>query len=207
MRAKSWLARIPLIFQHLETDGQAFYTRAEVERLFIIGKSQATDLMKVAGATVHHGAEATVSRENLRFYLERCPEATVYLAEEARKEKQAQALREAAIVMERSTRFGEMIAGRAQPRDKYTTFEELVDLTIEDGKLTIVFSDAKDLAYKLYKLACAEAHEPEEFWKMCDPEVSEHRAPSIPARLATPEELDWMFSAPAAPGTDARTES
>ena len=167
-RLKSWTRRISVIWQRLDTTEKLVWTRPEVEALFIIGRSRAVDLMRVAGAEVGPNGELTITTSLLKFYVEHCPEAAAFLAEEARLRKVARELRAKSAASDRAVRFGAMISHKARPSDHYTKLETLTDMAIADGKLTIVFTDANDLAYKLYLLAKAEAANPQAFWQMVD---------------------------------------
>lgn len=159
MRIKSWIERIPLILQRLETDGKAVYTRPEIAELFKIGSSQAANLMKIAGAEVRNGIEATVTRANLKFYIERCPEAKHYLDELERKAKLAARLRQAAVP----------IIG-VKAADEWTRFEDLSNVAIAVGELRIVFSGREDLLHTLWQLGRAIGNEPDLFAQLCDGE-------------------------------------
>lgn len=183
-KIKSWNTRVPLIIQHLETDGKPVYTRAEVEVLFGIGRSRATALMKTAGATVRNGAETTVSRDNLRYYVERCPEAQRHLAEIDRREKLARKLRQ---TTEELRQKDVPIAG-AKPQDEWIRWVDLPNVDIGPGMMRITFGDSRELLHALWLVSRALANEPELFEKMCGPaaagveDASDHRK-TIPAAI------------------------
>lgn len=162
-RVKSWVERIPLILQHLETDAKAVYTRAEVEVLFIIGRSQATNLMKIAGAQVRNGAEAAVGRDSLRYYVERCPEAAAFLAEQERKKKLAKRLHQTAEEL----RLKDVKIPGVKPRDEWTRWRDLPNVSITPGTIQIVFADEADLLHTLMQMLKAVANEPDVFALMC----------------------------------------
>jgi hypothetical protein len=163
MRVKSWIRRIPLILPELGAGGKDDFKRRDIERLFEISRSQATAVMKIAGATVRAGAEAIVSRENLKFYVERCPEAQRFIAE-----------------MERDAALREKLAGAkaylhyrsipisVKPVDEWATFDDLPNVSLIPGELRIVFSDQVDLLATLYRLAKAAANEFDRFSRMCE---------------------------------------
>ena len=169
-RKSTWIDRIPLILQHLQTDTQEVYTRPEVAALFILGLSRAADLMKVAGAEVKHGVEATVSRSNLRYYVERCPEARVFLAEQERKEKMARKLVQTA----EDLRLRE-VEVPAEPRDQWTRFKDLPNVELAPGRLCIQFNGTAELLRTLMRVAAAMANEFERFSEICDPAVKPAR--------------------------------
>lgn len=164
-KIRSWFLRIPLILQHLDADPQAVYTRAEVEALFHVGRSQATDLMKIAGAEIRTGAETTVSRDNLRFYLATAPEAQAFLAEMKRREDLNKKLVQTA---EESRQRAIPIPG-AKPSDDRTRFADLTNIALTPGMLQIAASDFKDLLRTLWLFAKAMGNEPEVFERLCDP--------------------------------------
>jgi hypothetical protein len=164
-RTKSWIDRIPLILQHLETDASPVYDRRGVETLFGIARFRATELMKIAGATVEHGKEASVTRQNLKYYVEHCPEAKLYMEELERKEKLASRLRQAA----------HPIHG-LRDSDEWTRLDDLPNVAITPGQLRIVFTSRDDLVATLYKLAKAAANEWDQFGQMCEEPQAVHVA-------------------------------
>ena len=156
-RVKSWSGRIPLILQHLEADTQAGYTRAELSGLFIIGRSQAANLMKIVGAEIRNGTEGTVSRTDLRRYVEHCPEARAFLDEVERKRKLARRLVQTTEEMRQKA---VPIPGTT-PADEWTRWQDLANVSIEPGLMRIIFSDPDDLAHTLWMVAKAMANEPD----------------------------------------------
>lgn len=163
-RISSWTTRIPLILQHLATDAKPVYTRPEVAALFNIGRSRAADLMKIAGAEVRNGAEATVSRGNLRYYIERCPEAKAYLIEQERKEKLARQLVQTAEDLRLR-----QIEIPAQRSDRWARWKDLPNVELAPGRLTITFGDAGELLRSLLKISQAMANDFEAFVEICAP--------------------------------------
>jgi hypothetical protein len=153
-----------LILQHLEVDTQSSYTRLEIQQLFIIGRSQAIDLMRIAGADVKVGTETTVSRDNLRYYVQRSPEAKGFLAELARKR----------ILAEKMRQTSEELRARAipipgvKPQDEWTRWRDLPNVAIRPGSMRIAFSAPDDLIHVLWQLSKAIANEPEVFQRMCE---------------------------------------
>lgn len=162
-RVKSWTVRIPLILQHLETDSSPVYTRAEVEALFQIGRSRAIDLMHIAGAKIREGAEATVSRDNLQYYIERSPEAHAFLVEEERKKKLAAKLRQTS---EELRQRGVPIPG-LKPSDEWTKWTDLPNVAVTPGLMQVVFDDQTNLIHTLWMISKAIANEPDVFREMC----------------------------------------
>jgi hypothetical protein len=171
-RLKSWISRVPYILEQLNSVTPTVYTRREVEQLFTIRKVKAIDLMRVAGARIEHGMEAEVTRENLKFYVEHCPEAISYYAEQARRKRMARDLLEKESARDAIVRFSQMIASRLKPADQRIEFDskKLAEcLSIGPGILTLRFSDSHDLAYKMALLAMAGHNDGETLWGKCDP--------------------------------------
>jgi hypothetical protein len=171
-RLKSWISRIPHILQQLEPGGPSAFTRDQVGSLFDIRKVAATDLMRVAGATIRNGVEAEVSRENLKFYVERCPEAISYYAEQARRKRMAREMLEKEAARESIVRFSGLIADRLKPADQRIEFDsKKLDecLSISPGILTLRFSGFRDLAYKLALLSMAGVNDTESLCQKCEP--------------------------------------
>ena len=163
-RISSWTERIPLILQHLETDAQAVYTRPEIVALFKIGRSRAADLMKIAGAEVRNGTEATVGRSNLRYYVERCPAAKAFLVEQARKEKLARQLVQTAA----DVRQREIEVPGVTRQDKWARWKDLANVDLKPGRCVITFEDAEDFLRTLQKISVAVANEFDEFMVRCE---------------------------------------
>lgn len=167
-RIKSWSPRIPVILQHLETDAWRFYTRPAVEVLFEIGRSQATDIMRIAGG-VRDGAQIVVTRENLRYYVERCPEAHAFLAEENRKRKLAKRLQQSA---EDLRQRAVPIPG-VGPEDEWVKWQNLGNVALESGLMRITFQGYADLMHTLWLISRAMTNGPEAFRAMCaDPQTA-----------------------------------
>ena len=171
-RLKSWISRVPHILEQLNSVTPALYTRREIEQLFTIRKVKALDLMRVAGARIEHGMEAEVSRENLKFYVERCPEAISYYAEQARRKRMAREMLEKEAARESIVRFSGLIADRLKPADQRIEFDsKKLDecLSIVPGILTLRFSGFRDLAYKLALLSMAGVNDTESLCQKCEP--------------------------------------
>src|ERR1035437_4637248 len=171
---KSWSGRIPLILQHLETDTWRFYTRRDVEVLFGVGRSQAIDLMHIAGADVRNGAQTTATRENLRYYVERCPEAQAYLDEQDRKRKLATRLQQTS---EELRQRAIPIPG-VKPADEWTKWEDLPNVAVEPGLMRIAFYGYVELLNTLWLVSRAMANEPEALRGMCAPAAAGDRVPA-----------------------------
>ena len=167
---KSWSGRIPLILQHLETDTWRFYPRRDVEVLFGVGRSQAIDLMHIAGADVRNGAQTTATRENLRYYVERCPEAQAYLDEQDRKRKLATRLQQTS---EELRQRAIPIPG-VEPEDEWVKWVDLPHVRIEPGLMLIAFDGFHGLLHSLWMISRAMENEPEALRGMCaDPATAE----------------------------------
>jgi hypothetical protein len=132
--------------------------------------------MNTAEADIRNGTEATVSRGSLLLYVQSCPEAAAYYAEQARLKEMADRLRARKAAQASALRFGQMIAAKLKPRDQYVKVERIPGLTLEPGRLSLEFADRRDGAYSLALIALAEARDPEAFWKRCEP-------PRKPARV------------------------
>lgn len=199
---KSWFPRIPLILQHLESSAQPVYTRAELQTLFQIGRSQAAALMQIAGGEVH-GMEATVSRDNLRYYVTRCPEADAYLKETARQEALAKQLLQTSE--EKRQRAATISA--TKPKDEWTRWRDIANVSFEAGMLRIAHSGQDDLMHTLWLMSKALANEPKEFARLCGEveqvkpaEMAVGRYEAISEaelaemlRPATPEEIERLL--------------
>lgn len=209
MRKASWFRRIPLILHQLDIDAKPVYTRPEVGALFNLGRSQALDLMKIAGAESTNGLDTTVSRDNLRWYVMRCPEAKQFLQEMedgdrlARKLAQAIETRNLKAI---ETGFTEWEFAALKLLTKWT---DVRNVAFEPGVLRIAFSDQRDLLKTLVLMVTAMCNQPDEFDRLCgEPEqctqpetlvVGEHARISRDEfnellRRATPEERDRLAS-------------
>lgn len=173
-KIKSWSARIPVILQHLEADTQRLYTRQDLEALFGIGRSQASDLMLISGATVRNGLPAVATRENLRYYVERCPEAQAYLDEQDRKRKLAKRLQQ---TTEELRQKAIPIPG-VKPADEWTKWEDLPNVAVEPGLMRIAFYGYVELLNTLWLVSRAMANEPEALRGMCAPAAAGDRVPA-----------------------------
>ena len=164
-RTKPWIGRLVQITEALESSAVERFTRAEVEHLFGIGRSAASDLMKLAGHSLLSG-ELTVTRESLLFYLRNSREGQDAMAELARRKKLARTLQKAT----------EEVRLRAihlpvTSADEWTRFQDLPNVSVEHGILTVAFSDPLDLFTQLYKFAKAAGGEWDVFVKMCEPAI------------------------------------
>jgi hypothetical protein len=154
----------------LETDPQGLYTRRYVETLFEIGRSQASDLMQIAGATVRNGLPAVVTRENLRYYVERCPEAQAFLGEQDRKRKLAKRLQQSA---EELRQRAVPIPG-VKPADEWVLLGDVRNVQVGPGLMQITFGTQTELLLTLWLVSRAMANEPEALRGMCaDPVAAE----------------------------------
>ena len=162
-RVRTWATRSPEILRHLETDAHDPYTRKEVEVLFQVSRASATRLMKIAGAEVRNGAEAIVSRVNLRICVGTCPEIT----EAHAAEKRALRIEQSRNQTLAARRLTAMLA--EDPVDEFVRFKDLLAVNIADGRLTIEFANGHDLNYKLWELSKAIANDTERYLDMCEP--------------------------------------
>lgn len=162
MRVKSWFSRIPLILQHLEKSTQGEFTRSEVSALFKTGRSQATDLMKTAGAEVRQGEEATVSRDALRWYVERCPEAAAFLKDLRRKEELAKQL----VQTTEEMRLRAVKLPPLKPEDEWTKWADIANLDVAPGMVRIAVASEEDFCITLQLIAKAMLNQPEEFARL-----------------------------------------
>jgi hypothetical protein len=158
-----------LILQQLDADTQSVYTRADIAALFQIGSSSGANLMHVAGAIVRNGLPAVVTRENLRYYVERSPEAHAYLVEEERKRKLAKRLQQSA---EELRQKAVPIPG-VKSADEWTKWEDLANVALELGLMRITFQGYADLMHTLWLISRAMTNGPEAFRAMCaDPQMA-----------------------------------
>ena len=161
MKNRSWMLKIPNIIALLGAHPRPDLTRSEVQQVFDLGRSQATDLMRIAGAQVRNGGRTTVDRESLLFYVERCPEAKGFLDEVKRRAKLAQRLREQ-IEQQRLRAIqipGEVAMETFQRMA--TTWADVPHAALEPGRLVIVFEDRASLLQTLMLVCKAIANEPE----------------------------------------------
>jgi hypothetical protein len=182
-RQKSWILRMPLIVESLEASQVAHFKRSEVEKLFQIKPTAAAQLMSVAGATKPGGpgTEAVVSRDNLLFYLRNSPDAQDAMAELARRKKLAQTLRESAE--EAKWRTVRLPCTKA---DEWATFEDLPNVSVEPGMLTVAFTSPEDLCAQLFRFAKAIGADWDAFVRMCEP-AAQAETPVVDAELSQVE--------------------
>lgn len=162
-RPRAWLSRSANIINYLERDTAEFYRRAEVQMLFEISRSAATELMMVAGAKVDaNGGELTVSRQNLLAFMRNSGEVCQEMDRLKRLDEHLEAAKKA-------------LPGRAVvlPVDRtvaeWTELHNLLNVSLEPGRLTVVFSDPKDLCATLVRFGKATLNEWELFLKLCEP--------------------------------------
>ena len=106
--------------------------------------------------------ELQVTRGNLLHYLKYSPEGAAAAQEAERRKKLAKTLHKAAG--EAHLRHVKLPVERGQS----WLLKDLANVSIEDGRLVVVFSDALDLAGQLYKLAEAMGAEWEVFVGLCE---------------------------------------
>jgi hypothetical protein len=104
-----------------------------------------------------------VARTNLRYYVERCPEAHAYLAEEERKRKLAKRLQQTTEEL----RLKATPIPDAKPADEWTRWQDLAGVSLEPGVMRIVFADQRDLLHTLWLVSRAAVNEWEEFGRAC----------------------------------------
>jgi hypothetical protein len=168
-RPKSWLVRLPLIVENLEASAIESFSRPEIERLFQISRSQATQLMSVAGAVrPGPGVDATLSRENLLFYLRHSPEGQDAMVEVARRKRLGATIKQA----DKDLIF-HTVQIPCTEADEWAGFDDLPNLSLTPGVLTVVFSDPLDLMGQLYRFAKAAGADWEAFLQMYERMVKE----------------------------------
>jgi hypothetical protein len=197
-RPKSWLPRLVQITEALEASDVPHYDRGDIERIFDIKPSAAKDLMKIVGV-IPGGViqNQYVSRGNLLAYLRNSPDAQDAMAELARRKKLAVALRKAGD--EARLRAVHLPVTSA---DEWTRFQDLPNVSVEPGRLTVVFTDPLDLFTQLYKFAKAAGGEWDVFVKMCDPPAVKAEMPGDAGAAVSGEYAD-IFNAPDQPGAAA----
>ena len=162
-RAKAWIDRIDKILQVVSDDTAELWKRRDIEQLFGIHRSAAAELMDIIGLApgASPGGETRVARSNLLRYLQNCPERALFEQERARRARLAEKLEAAA--KQQKLRSIKLPVERGQD----WLFRDLANVSIEDGRLVVLFSDALDLAAQLYKLGLAMGAEWELFEDLC----------------------------------------
>ena len=160
-RRKPWIDRIPQILKLVQESECEAYYRQDVEKLFLIGRSAALDLMNIVGAKLLDAGLAT-SKNRLAAYLTISSEAQEATRERTRRASLAETLSKAAA--DQRLRAIELPGVR---RDIDYLLKDLANVSIHDGVCTVVFSDAQDLMAQLYKLVQAAAGDWDLFAKVC----------------------------------------
>ena len=160
-RPKPWVPRIPQIIEHLKKRDSTHLTRVEVEELFDIRHSAASDLMNLAGRS----STGLVSREALITYLQCSPEGQAAQQELERRRKVARVLNESAEDLK--------YRGVELPvtsLDEWARFRDLPDVRFErdqHGSMLIVrYSSVLDLLATLWRFVKAVGNEWQEFLKL-----------------------------------------
>lgn len=178
-RPKPWLPRLPLIIEALEdnTEDWVWYTRKDIERLFQIGRTAAWDLMAVVGISRDggNGLEAAVTSEALLHYLRTSNDSHAALVELARRKKLAVTLHQASEENRSRT-----VRLPATSTDEWTRFQDLPNVSLAPGMLTVVFKDPLDLFAQLYRFAKAAGNEWDAFEKMLAPAAGDTPAAEVP---------------------------
>lgn len=165
-RQKPWLSKIPHILKTLEDHPETdLFDRQDVEGLFGIGRSAATELMKVAGVSSKARAAdggAVVSQANLVSYVRHSPEAEIAMQELARRAKLAHKL-ESANAEQRLRKLKLPVTSA----DEWCDLSELPNVAIEGGVLRVAFSSPLELMGDLYRLCKAAGNDWERFERIC----------------------------------------
>jgi hypothetical protein len=166
-RPKSWIGNMPSIIKVLEESIQAHYSRQGIEILFGIGKSAASELMNTAGIAGYVPPEGGhfVSRANLLAYVKNCPEALAAEQETRRRKKLAEAIQKASGEVQLRS-----IPLPVTTADEWARFQDLPNVSISGGLLTVAFSSPEDLMGQLYRLCKAAGNEWTLFAKLCAPQ-------------------------------------
>lgn len=193
-RQKTWIERIPLILQHLENDPKPLYMRSDIQALFITGRSQAADLMKVIGAETRNGVEATVSRDNLRAYVAGCPEARQLLEDIARRKQM-----EKRLIQTEEERVQKAVKIPGAHRVEWTKWKDLPQVTFEPGEVRIKHSGLADFLRTLWLISQAAANQPAKLEELCEPERAAQAKRWMEAKMAgegrpvTAEDVDGLL--------------
>lgn len=172
-RPKPWLGRIANIVKHLEQLPDLSLTRRDVQQLFGIGRSAATDLMDVVGIRPVRAPDGgtLVTTDALLHYLRNSHDAENAMAEAARRQRLAAQLAEASEEQKlRSIRLP------VSPADQWCTLADLPNITIENGILRVAFSSPEELMADLYRLAKAAGNDWDAFLRACAPQRPEKKA-------------------------------
>lgn len=150
---KTWLPRYPLILERLRASPAGIiFQRPDVEQLFAVGTTVAKELMGAAGCVVQPGpgTPAQVTREALLSYLLNSTDGRAAFAEVERRKRLAETLHKANQEAKLRT-----IRLPLTEADEWAGFQDLPNLTLAHGVLTVVFSDPLDLMAQLYRFAKA----------------------------------------------------
>ena len=161
-RAKPWVARIQQIIEHLERSEASHLSRVEMEQMFQIKRSAATELMNVVGTS----SPGFVARRNLLVYLKTSQEGQDAIAELERRRRVAQAIQEGADQMKYRS-----IVLPVSRFDEWTQFRDLPDVSFEPGVMHVRFSTPLDLLTTLWRFIKAVGNEWQLFQKLCASET------------------------------------
>jgi hypothetical protein len=184
-RQKPWVNRIVQIIEALHASEVDSFKRRDVEQMFGVARSAATELMTIAGMVRRRdGTEAFVTKENLLFYLRNSPDGQNAMTELARRKRLGQTLQKASE--EARLRAIHLPVTSA---DEWTRFVDLPNVSVQPGVLTVLFSSPEDLFGQLYRFAKAAGGEWDAFLKMCEPpstsaESADAAAPETPMAAA-----------------------
>ncbi len=163
-RPKPWIGSIPRIRKVLEASTEPKFGRRDVERLFGVGRSAATELMGVVGAKKGRSEAApVVTRAALLDYVKFGPEAHALEQEETRRKNLAVSLAQSAE--EAKLRAVEIPVTRM---DQWAQLRKLPNVQIEPGLLTVRFSSPRGLMAELYRLVHAAGADWDLFERMCE---------------------------------------
>ena len=149
-RPKPWIGQIDQIQQKLrEYLPTQPLGRRDIEVLFGLSRSAATELMGLMECRREFGAALIVTAGNVLEYLRLCPEGQHVEQERIRRDKLAKNLQEAAKDQAlREISFG------ATSADEWARWKEL-PIRFEPGRMTVEFDSAEDLLHTLWRFTRA----------------------------------------------------
>lgn len=169
-RPKPWISSLPGIIAMVEVSQAEHFVRRDIEEIFGIKPSAAKELMGVAGGDACYTGKLRVSRVKLLEYLRYSKDCRAALEEVERKKQRA------VEAEARKVRIPVTLG------DEWSLFSELPNVSLEPGKLTIVFDGEIDLLQQLWKLSKAIQNQPAHFQKVCAERPAAYPDPRLEER-------------------------
>lgn len=150
----SWLLTLPSILEQLRASAVPFLDRPAVEKLFAIRRRRAHALMAGFGGYLV-GKTFLIDRAQLIAALESLAAGQDFAVERRRKSRLSEELDRT-----RAELSGRRIALPSPPSSRDRAMADLPEgIYLRPGELRIEFSDAEDLAAKLFELSQAMAND------------------------------------------------